>query len=160
MTAAAAAPLLCVGPQALVCGGVLAALTVGALIYGMNSSSGDINSANGAADKDLAGTDAQPCTGQCAEDCARLIQQIEAQATEVQGRLEAMVLDQHDLYNTARGLADDWGKGSWQGHINFYEKERDILKSMIALADSKGCVVPQWVRDVANEGPPNRPGYN
>jgi hypothetical protein len=159
MTAAVAAPL-CIGPQALVCGGVLAALTVGALIYGMSSSSGDINSADGAADKDLAGTDAQPCTGQCAEDCARLIQQIEALAAEVEGRLEAMVLDEHDLYNTARGLADDWGKGSWQGHINFYEDRRKDLKLLIALADSKGCPVSDWARRVANESPPNRPGYN
>jgi hypothetical protein len=158
MTAAVMAPL-CVGPQALVCGGVLAALTLGALVYGMSSSSGDIDSASSAADNDLAGTDAQPCTGQCAEDCARLSQEIESQAAEVQGRLEDMVLDQHDLYNTARGLADNWGKGTWQGHIDFYEDRRADLKLKIALADSKRCPVSDWARQVANEGPPTRPGY-
>jgi hypothetical protein len=160
MTAAAAAPLLCVGPQALVCGGVLAALTLGALVYGMNSSSGDIDSASGAADNDLAGTDAQPCTGQCAEDCARLSQEIESQAMALQRRLEDMVLDQNDLYNTARGLADDMGSGTWQGHVNRYDYERGLLKTNIAFADSKGCPVSDFAREVADEGPPSRPGFN
>lgn len=157
MTAAVLAPL-CAGPQAVVCGGVLVVLTAGALIYGMSSSSGDINSADGAAGKDLAGTDAQPCTGQCAEDCVRLGQQIDAQAMVVQRRLEDMVIDEHDLYNTARGLADNWGKGTWQGHLNRYEVEREDLKAMIALADAKPCPVSAWAREVANESPPTRPG--
>lgn len=54
---------------------------------------------------------------------------------------------------------EGWGSGSWQGHINFYEKQRMDLRALIALADSKGCPVSEWAREVANESPPNRPGY-
>jgi hypothetical protein len=157
MTALAAAPLLCAGPQALVGGGVLAALTVGALVYGMSSSSGEIDSASGAADDDLAGTTTTPCTGEC--ECGPLSQQIESQAIVLQRRLDDMVLDQNDLYNTARGLADNWGSGTWQGHIDRFNDERNQLRGNIALADSKGCPVSDFAREIANESAPLKPGY-
>ncbi len=109
-----------------------------------------------AGSKTIAGT----CTtGKCDPECPILSQQIESQAQLVQKRLEDMVIDKHDLYNTARTLADDWGKGSWEGHQSFYNIERDTLKGLIALADAKGCPVSLFAREVANETAPSQPGY-
>ncbi len=180
MTAIAAAPLLCVGPQALVCGGVLAALTVGALIYGMNSSSSNIDSASGAADNDLAGTDATTCIGNCPPPpntpCGVLYAQIESTTAELAARRAAMLADRaisagglgmYELFlrDPAATVPDPRGirpnLGSWIGHRNQILQKQSHLKGLLAQYKAAQCSpLPLGAETQANLPPPIKPfGY-
>ncbi len=114
-----------------------------------------------------AGTDAAPiasspaATSECEncgkDDCGQLSAQIEDLALSLQFRLEDLMVDQHDLFNTAPTIADDTGPGSWEGHQNFYDEERRTLRTLIAQADAQGCPVSEFARETASETAPDRP---
>lgn len=157
MNALAAAPV-CTGPHALPCLGVLAALTAGGLILGMSASSHDIDDADETPPGTLADGDTTDCVGQCSpEECARLGQEIESKATALSLRLEDMVLDPLDLYRRALRIKDNFGKGSWEGHKLRYNRDKEELTGLIAIADSKNCPVSDFARDAASEEPPDKP---
>lgn len=157
MTALAAAPI-CTGPQFLPCMGVLGALTLGAGILGMSASSDDIDNADETPPGTLTDGETTDCVGQCSPDeCAQLGQQIDAKAQEVQIRLEDMMEDQHDLYRIAPRLSDNFGRGTWEGHQIRYNREREELKTLIAVADANKCPVSDFAREVAEEEAPDRP---
>lgn len=144
------------GGRALVGG----AAALGAWAVGKSAMSAHDQSKNAASGAGAAGgtTTANCASGNCQSDkCRQLNQQIDSAANALQLRLEDLVEDQNDLYNTARGLDDDWGSGSWQGHINWYNKDRKDLKDLIAQADAIGCQVSPFAREIANEMPPQRP---
>ncbi|MGJ8605990.1 MAG: hypothetical protein ACSHXH_17875 [Marivita sp.] len=126
---------------------------------GMLMTGDDTDNAGGTADGTLTDTGTTTCTGNC-DYCIRLSQQIDTQAMVVQQRLEDMVLDPNDLYNTARTPADNWGSGSWEGHQDRFDYEQEILGDMIASADAHGCYVSEFARAVASESAPSRPGYD
>ena len=71
MNTLAAAPL-CIGPQALVCGGVLLALTVGTVAVGVMMTSDGINNADRAADDDLDATGTTRACESCENPCEHL----------------------------------------------------------------------------------------
>ncbi len=88
----------------------LAAIGIGwGISEGISHMSSGDDAADNASEKAGSKTIAGTCTtGKCDPECPILSQQIENQAQFVQRRLEVMVIDQHDLYNTARTLVDNW----------------------------------------------------
>ena len=95
----------------------------------------------------------------CGDDCAALSMQIETLANSIQLRLEDLILDINDLFNTAPTIRDNFGSGSWEGHQNRMREDQDMLRSLIAQADAKGCPVSAFARAIAYESIPIKPGY-
>ena len=148
--AAAGGALLCTGPQAAGCVVVAGCVAAGIGAYALYNW--------------ITSDDAPPqistpidttTSEQC--DCEQLSSQIDALAWSQKIRLEDMMTDQNDLYNTAPNIADNWGSGSWEGHKGRYNSEQNTLRSLIALADAKGCPVSPFARAIASESAPDKP---
>jgi RHS repeat-associated protein len=148
--AAAGGAVLCSGPQAVGCVVVAGCVVAGIGAYALYNwiTSDDA--------PPQISTPIDPTTCEYC-DCEQLSSQIEALALSLQDRLERMMIDPLDLYNTAPTIADNFGKGSWEGHILRYNNEQNELRSLIALADAKGCPVSPFAREIASESAPDKP---
>jgi RHS repeat-associated protein len=146
----AGAAWLCTGPQAAGCVVVAGCVVAGIGAYALY---------NWIASDDAPPQISTPIdTTSCDYcDCEQLTSLIEALALDQQLRLEDMMVDTNDLYNTAPTVADNWGKGSWEGHQNRHDSGRKKLLGLIALADAKGCPVSAFARAVASDTAPKKP---
>jgi RHS repeat-associated protein len=86
------------------------------------------------------------------DDCDSITQSIESLAIDVERRYEAMLIDEHGLFDSPQS---DYG--SWDGHVQKYLSVQSELRTQIAIAKSKGCPVSVSAESWSVEPPPKRP---
>jgi len=150
---ATAGGLATLGPAGWVGIGVLGVLSLGAVYMAQNA--GNANTSAGT----LSPADTTTGCPTCPPDhCGPILARIRAMAEEVRFRHADLLLDRHNLFNTARRLRQAGPHGSWQGHINRFRQERSDLRYEIAVAESQGCIVDAESKRIAALEPPSRPG--
>lgn len=144
MTAAAAAPLLCAGPQAAVCAGVLAAVTLGVAAHGVLTSSDDIGAADDAADQDLSSTNTTECTGDCEDQNCPVLRLCFNKARYV-GTPQEAVFDAQLAVQEASMNSMSPGQ-LISNRQRFGSMSRAQLERLPGVAQRKASVVAEWLR--------------
>ncbi|MEM1159399.1 MAG: PKD domain-containing protein [Pseudomonadota bacterium] len=93
-------------------------------------------------------------------DCDEPLQRGENLARKIQGDIERMVVDEHELYDYHRDLDEAHPVfGSWVGHQINTRRTQNELGSVINELLSLDCEVPGHFYEMRDEDLPRQPGY-
>jgi hypothetical protein len=159
-----AGALLCAGPQALVCGGVAAALITAGMVGAWWMSSSSVENADEQAGTQLdSGTAAATCaTGNCPPppECKDLNDKAKSKRDEIRKRIQELREDKRDLFKNHYYKSQAHPTyGSWIGHIEQLEGWQQGLRNILDKARNKNCPsAGDDVNKTATEPAPTQPG--
>jgi hypothetical protein len=91
-------------------------------------------------------------------ECEPIQREIDGLVYELEMREERLLMDEHSLYEYHRTLRlAHPDHGSWEGHIQKYQKIQQDLRLAIAKAKAKNCPYNPNADILANEPPPKKP---